>query len=97
MPTKLLTAIVLLAFAATSAAMAQQTSGQDDQPTQARQTTSTAWSSANAQPEQTGDFYQAPTRNNDNFGSTAQSSVLPGALNPGTESLNDGKQPDLKD
>ena len=99
MPTKLLTAVALFTFTATSAAMAQQTYGQDDQAntTQVHQITSTSWSSSNAQREQTGDLYQGPVRNSDSFGTTPQGGVLPGALNAGFESLNDGKQSDSKD
>jgi hypothetical protein len=91
-------AAALLMLAMTSGALAQQTQGQDDQSTEARQTTSASLSSFGTQPEQAGDLYQARIRNTDNFGGGApQTSILPGALNPGTDSLDDGRQPNPRD
>jgi len=88
-------------FAFASAARAQQTSqGQDDQSGQTRQTTSTDWSSTGAKPpEQAGDLYQGKTRNSGAFGGAAapDGTILPGALNPGTDSLDNGKQPEPKE
>jgi hypothetical protein len=91
----------ILALAATSGIKAQQTpSGQDDQFRQTRQTTSADWSLAtNAPPEQAGDLYQGKGRGSGNFGGSTppDNSILPGALNPSTESLDNGRQPDPKE
>lgn len=101
MRTKLALVTVLLAFALASGVLAQQTYGQDGQSNadQSRQTTSASWSSAGAtQPEQAGDLYQARSRGNGAFGTgTPQDSILPGALNPGTQSLDNGRQPEVKE
>lgn len=97
---KLSLAAALLALAMTSGAMAQQTQGQDDQSdgTQARQTASASWSHSGTQPDQAGDLYQARTRGNDDFGGPVpQANILPGALNPGKESLDNGRQPEPRD
>jgi len=100
MHTKLALATALLAFAMTSGVMAQQTPGQDAQSNadQSHQTTSN-WSSGGAtRPEQAGDLYQPRTRGNDAFGTGApQDSILPGALNPGAQSLDNGRQPEPKE
>ena len=92
----------VLALAATSGAKAQQTSaGQDDTIGQTRQTTNADWSASTTTTplEQAGDLYQGKGRTSGNFGAstTKDSSMLPGALNPGTDSLGNGRQPDPRD
>ncbi|HEX4506817.1 MAG TPA: hypothetical protein VH722_13890 [Alphaproteobacteria bacterium] len=102
MRTKTLAVAALLALAVSPQALAQQTQGQDDQsgaPT--RQTTSATWSGSGSAPEQAGDLYQAKTGNDGSFGGGSttdpQGATLPGALNPGTDSLGNAGQPQPKE
>ena len=100
MHTKILATVALLALAVSSQALAQQTPGQDDQPDAepVHQTTSASWTTSGTPPEQAGDLYQSRTRSNDNTSDgTTPGDTLPGALNPGPEALDSGKQPDPKE
>ena len=103
MRTKILAAAGLLVLTVSPQVLAQQTPGQDSQSDTApvRQTTSTSWSTSGSTPDQPGDLYQAKTRNNGGFGdgaaSDTQGATLPGALNPGTDSLGNTGQPEPKE
>lgn len=95
----LLSTAILLAFAATPMASAQQTQGQDEQSDTDRshQLTSANVSNPGALPEQAGDLYQARTSGNSGFGgSTGQPDPLPGALSSGTDTLTAGGPPDRR-
>ena len=99
---KVLAIAGVLALAGASGAQAQQTwSGQDDQAAQTRQTTSADWSSSTTAtpPEQASDLYQGKRRDSGNFGGSIppDNNVLPGALNPDTKSLDNGKQSDPRE
>ena len=98
---KVMSTVLLSGLVAASVAQAQQTFGQADQTGQdpSQQPAGASWSASDAQPRQAGDLYQVRQvrSRSDSSNIAPQDGTLPGALNPGPEPLESGRQTDSQE